>query len=137
MIKKLYLIVFIISPLVLSGCLPKIGGGEKKAEADQFVQGSVVPSFPQTVPLYKDAKTVESFESMDSWGASFVTEEDLNKVVEFYGTSLPALGWEADLKKNASYFTYNIKNEQYVGTIVINKASDGKRTAILASLTTR
>ena len=63
--------------------------------------------------------------------ASFISDEKLSKVIKFYDESLKKLGWEVTLQKRSeTNYVYNIKNASQQGSIIINTAEDGKKTAI-------
>lgn len=134
--KKLMLVLVI--SLILSGCLPGVKSkGGPKAEGE-FAKGQIVRGFPN-VPLFPEAKVIESYGSKEkNFGASFVVAEDLVKVVNFYGPALTQTGWQNTLKKNSdSNYNYEINNDEFRGGVIINTASDGRRTAISVSVEPR
>ena len=128
MIGKLFLILLI--SMILSGCLPSIGGGGRVVSSDEFVKGKIVKGFPN-LPAYPKALVLESYGNEGSYGANFMTGDDLAKVVKFYNDSLPGLGWETQAKKQSeTNYVFDIKNAQVAGSVIVNVAADGKKTAI-------
>lgn len=123
---------------ILSACVPSIGGGTRAPETGQFVKGGVVKGFPTNIPLYKNAQIVETYGSKDSFGGSFVAKDSLAKVVNFYNTGLPQLGWNVNLKQvTDTNYVFDIKGDTFGGTIIVNTAADGKTTAITVSVDKR
>lgn len=103
----------------------------------EFLKGETVKGFPK-LPLYQEAKIIETYGSSVGYGASAFTDDDISKVLEFYETSLGSAGWEYTLKqKEKDNYVYSVKNSQYEGLIILNTASDGKRTAITLSVSQR
>lgn len=135
---KKKLIGLLALSLVLSGCLPNLSTPKSgSGEENQFIKDDIVKGFPG-VPLYPDAKIIESYFKDGVYGASVISSDDLSKVSDFYSTSLAALGWESDVKQvNDHNFVFKIKNEQYSGEIIVNTAADNKQTAITYSLDPR
>ncbi|MBI3341989.1 hypothetical protein HY024_02605 [Candidatus Curtissbacteria bacterium] len=134
--KVVKILVVLALPLVLSGCIPfgLTGGDSGGGNSDQFVKGAVAPGFPP-VPLIPKAQTVESYGNNGVYGASFVSSESLSKVVNFYNENLQKGGWESQLSQSSSSnFVFNIKNDKYAGTILVNSSADPKKTAITMSL---
>jgi len=128
MIGKLFLVLLI--SIILSGCVPSIGGGEKVTNSDEYVKGKVVKGFPG-LPAYPKAQVIESFGNEGSYGASFMTGDDLAKVVKFYNDSLSKLGWETKaMKQSETNYVFDVKNAQNAGSVIVNVAADGKKTAI-------
>lgn len=135
---KLGLLVlgFFFVPILLSGCIPSLGGGGRAPAAGEFVKGGIVKGFPGNIPLYKEAVVVESYGDKDSFGASFVTSDDLAKVVNYYNTALGTLGWNSELRQvSETNYLFDIKSGALGGVIIVNTASDGKKTAITVSVT--
>lgn len=135
---KKRLVIFLTLGLILSGCLPslKIGGGQGAAD-DEFVKEKVIGGFPN-LPLYPEAKAVESIIREGALGAVFISSDDLAKVTNFYNSSLGTLGWEFNVKQvSDKNFVFEIKNDQYTGAIIVNIAADGKKTAITYNLDPR
>lgn len=139
-IKKLLSICsFLALGLFLSGCTLGVGlgGGTSAPAAGEFVKGGVVKGFPD-LPLYKDAQVVESYGSANAFGATFIAKESIAKVVNFYNTALPQLGWQSNVSQtNTTNYVFDIKNETYTGSIIVNTAADNKSTAITMSVAVR
>lgn len=135
-VKIIFLLV--VLPLVLSACLPRIGGGgQETAIKEDYLKGKVVSGFPN-VPLYPKAQVIESYGNKNSFGATFFIDEDLKKVLDFYRSSLAATGWEfSESQKAADNYVFDIKNSTYRGQVIVNTASDGKQTAITISVSAR
>lgn len=136
MIKKL-LTVALLS-LLLAGCsFAQLQKDPEASQNEEFAKGAVVKGFP-IVPLPTGAKPIESYGSNKQYGASFVTSDNLKKVVDFYSTGLAASGWNATLRQaSASNFVFDVNNAANAGTIIVNTAADGKQTAISISLDPR
>ena len=130
-VKVFFLLIFFSFSVFLSACVPNLGGGAKAPEKGEFVKGAVVKGFPSNLPLYDKAVAVESFGSTEEFGASFVSDADLADVVKFYNTALPQLGWQANLsQKSETNYVFDIKNDVYSGSVIVNVASDNEKTAI-------
>ena len=128
MTKKI-LIAALLS-FLLTGCLPKLGDDSGPRSESEFVKGQAVAGFPN-IPRYEKAQILESIKDGDSYGASFIVEEELAKVVTFYTDYLPQLGWESIVtKKSETNYQFDVKNADYSGQIIVNSASDGKNVAI-------
>ena len=83
------------------------------------------------MPRYPKSQLLESINDKNSFGASFIVDEELQKVVDFYFGSLPQFGWEVtDIKKTDSRNVFEVRNAQFNGEVIINTASDSKSTAI-------
>lgn len=123
------LIIMIVTALILSGCIPRVGTSGQEGSGE-YVRGKVVEGFPP-LPLYEGAQVVESYSYQGTFGATFETSDDLGKVINFYNESLPKLGWDmvVDAKSQTNY-VFEIKNVQNKGEIIVNIAADGKKTAI-------
>ena len=135
MIKKL--IVFLFISIVLSGCLPSVSKKTGKENAGEFVKGAVVEDFPN-LPLYKGAKVIETYGQDKKYGGSFIVADSPEKVVNFYVKSLPAGGWQSTLAQNSgSNYVFSISNPGFSGEIIVNRAADGKQTAITISVVPR
>ena len=127
---KAFLFLVIFSSIMLSGCVPNIGGGGGAVSSDEFAKGKVVKGFPN-LPAYPKAQVLESYGKEGSYGANFMTGDDLAKVIKFYNGSLPGLGWETQAKKQSeTNYVFDIKNAQDAGSVIVNVAADGKNTAI-------
>ncbi len=128
-----FFIFIALASLILSGCLPTIGNIKAPSEKGEFVKGEVVKGFPP-LPLYPKAQVIETYGSKAGYGGSFVSQDALTKVVNFYGPALSQLGWQTTLRqKSQTSYVYEIKNNTYNGEVIINTASDGKQTAITMS----
>lgn len=131
--------VILTASFVLSGCTLGIGmGSGTSPENGQFVKGALADGFPSNLPLYKDAVPVESYGSESEFGASFIADENLLKVVNFYSTALPQLGWQSSLSEGAQdNYVFDISSDLYSGSVVVNVAADGKKTAITMAVSQR
>ena len=128
MIKKI-IIVFAFS-FLLAGCIPKLGGDGGATSQSEFIKGKAISGFPN-MPRYPKSQLLESINDKNSFGASFISEENIQKVVDFYNSSLTATGWESTLvKKSQTNYVFEIKNATYSGEVIVNVASDGQSTAI-------
>lgn len=138
MIAKLALALAV--SLVLSGCLPTIGRGgtsDQGTKVEEFAKGKVAGGFPN-LPRYPKVQVIESIASSDSFGASFVTKDNLDKVLAFYNDSLPQFGWDVQFIKNSeTNYIFRVKNDQHEGTITVNVAADGASTVITYSVSPR
>src|SRR4030043_1836796 len=107
--KKLILIIF--ASILLSGCIPKLGGGDDSVSSkDEFIKGKPISGFPN-IPRFPKAEIIESVENEGSFGATFVTGEGVDKVVNFYNEALPQLGWELQLGGTGEPdYSFRIKN---------------------------
>lgn len=132
------LIIFSVS-LILSGCTggflgESSGGGEG---ADEYKKSAIVKGFP-SLPLYPKAKVVESYGFGDKYGAVFITDDNVEKVIEFYTQSLATLGWENNVVRTAATnYQFAVKNNESQGIIIVNLAADGKKTAITVAVEPR
>lgn len=121
----------------LSACLPSIGPSTRSKPEGEFAQGKAVEGFPN-LPLYEDAQTIETFGGSQGFGGSFIANDSLAKVVKFYNEALPALGWQTQANSSGpNHFVFDVKNEKYQGSVTVNMASDGKKTAITMSVVQR
>lgn len=121
-------IVLLVS-LLLTGCLPKVGTSGQEGSGE-YIKGEVVGGFPP-LPLYEGAQVVESYGYQGAFGATFMTGDDLGKVVNFYNDSLPKLGWDMVVNaRSQTNYVFEVKNVQSSGEIIVNTAADGKKTAI-------
>ncbi len=126
---KIALLAVIFS-LFVTGCLPNIGTEKELSSKGEFIKGEIVSGFPN-LPLHGRAEVIESYGDGANFGASFIVDEDLAKVVSFYGTGLEGLGWEYTLsQRSATNYVFDFKNVEHAGQIIVNTASDGKTTAI-------
>lgn len=137
-LRFLYLLIMVFSPLILSGCFPQSSFSDKNVSvATQFAKGGVVPKFPG-VPIYPEAKIIESYSSGTNFGTSAYSEDSLDKVVDFYSNAFMQLGWENSVSvKSANYYSFEFKSQQYKGTVIVNPASDNKHTAISIAVSSR
>jgi len=134
MIKKLFLLFAFA--LVLSGCTGGFVGGASNAKADalSWEKGKAVKGFP-AVPVYPNARILESFGYSNQWGASYISDKKLTDIVKFYQDSLAQLNWQGDLSKKAeTNYVFDIKNDKYTGQIIVNTAADNKKIAITISV---
>ncbi|OGD83242.1 hypothetical protein A2165_00730 [Candidatus Curtissbacteria bacterium RBG_13_40_7] len=124
------LILILAISIILSACVPSIGGGGGVSSSDEYMKGRIVKGFPG-LPAYPKAEVIESYGNEGSYGASFMSSDDLAKVVKFYNDSIPQIGWEMQAKKQSeTNFSFDVKNAQYQGSVIVNTAADGKKTAI-------
>ncbi len=125
-----FFLMIVLSSVVLSGCLPAIRQKQVSRLSLDYLKGAVVEGFP-TLPAYAGAQVVESYGNKGYYGASFVTGDGVNKVVKYYSENLKKLGWEAKLTQpSQNYYVIEVKNDKNQGSIIINTAADGKKTAI-------
>lgn len=128
--KFLMLILIILIPTILAGCLPKVAQkGTAAEQSGEFIKGAIARNFP-SIPAYPKMIIVESYGGEDNWGASFLASDNLDKVVKFYEKSLAQSGWDSNLRKRGQTYVFEIKNEKTRGEVIVNKASDNKKTAI-------
>ena len=128
MIKKI--IIVILSSLLLAGCIPKLSNDGTVVSQSEFIKGKAVSGFPN-MPRYPKSQLLESINDNNFYGASFISEENIQKVVDFYTNSLPQTGWESTfVKKTETNYVFEIRNATYSGEVIVNTASDGKSTAI-------
>ncbi len=125
-----FVVLITLASLVLAGCLPTVVRNSASGATGEFVKGQVIGGFPN-LPLYPKAQVLETYGSKEGYGGSFVTQDALAKVVNFYSPALSQLGWEILLRqKSQTNYVYEIKNNTYTGEVIINTAADGKQTAI-------
>ena len=128
MIRKI--LIVLAFAFFATGCLPRLGNGGGATSQSEFAKAKPVSGFPN-MPRYPKAQLLESIDDKDSFGASFIVDEELQKVVDFYFGSLPQFGWEVtDIKKTDSRNVFEVRNAQYSGEVIINTAADSKSTAI-------
>ena len=128
MIKKA--IIMLAFSFFATGCIPKLGNDGTVVSQSEFIEGKAVSGFPN-MPRYPKAQLLESIGDNGSFGASFIVEEDLQKVIDFYNESLPQFGWEVTgIEKTDSRNVFEVRNAQFNGEVIINTASDSKSTAI-------
>ena len=128
MIKKI-IIMFAFS-FLLAGCIPKLSNDGTVVSQSEFIKDKAVSGFPN-IPRYPKSQLLESINDKNSYGASFISEENIQKVVDFYTNSLPQTGWESTfVKKTETNYVFEIRNATYSGEVIVNTASDGKSTAI-------
>lgn len=135
MIKKL--IIVLAFSFFAAGCIPRLGNDGTVVSQSEFIKGKPVSGFPN-LPRFPKSQLLESVNDNNSFGASFISEENIQKVVDFYSSSLTATGWESTLvKKTVANYVFEIKNAAYSGEVIVNTASDGKSTAISVSVEPR
>ena len=135
MIKKLIILVLIST--VLAGCGLTASQKSGVSQTSEYVKGAVVKGFPN-LPLFPGAKVVETYGQDRQYGGTFITGDNLAKVVDFYSKSLGVAGWQSTLaQKSASNYVFTISNSQQVGEVIVNTAADGKKTAITMSVESR
>ena len=135
----LRIIFVVLVSITLTGCIPGIGlkGGAKPKPEGEFKTGVVVAGFPP-LPLYPKAKTIESYGSSGSYGATFTTDASLVKVFDYYNSALTTLGWATTThKRTETNIVYDVKNDKYSGQVIINTAADGQTTAITMAVSAR
>lgn len=137
--KLLFLPVVFSLSVLLAGCIPGGGGPSGSPNSGEFVQGAVVRGFPP-VPVIEGAQVVESYGDGKSmkYGVSFISDKSLSDVVKYYQGVLPQTGWESNVYQNSQdNMFFDIKNSTFQGTIIVNKAANGKKTAITVSVEPR
>ena len=128
MIKKL-LIVLAFS-FFATGCIPKLSNDGTVVSQSEFIKDKAVSGFPN-IPRYPKSQLLESINDKNSYGASFISEENIQKVVDFYSSSLKQTGRESALvKKTETNYIFEIKNADFSGEVIVNTASANKSTAI-------
>src|SRR3990167_3732295 len=128
MIKKI--IIVLLFSFFASGCLPKFTSDEGVQSQSEFIKGKPVSGFPN-LPRFPKSQLLESVNDNNSFGASFISEENIQKVVDFYSSSLTATGWESTLvKKSQTNYAFEVRNADFSGEVIVNTASDNKSTAI-------
>lgn len=132
-----FLLVIFLS-FVLTGCRLNTNlTVVEKIDKNIFVKGAVVSSFPP-VPIYPKAQITESYSTEANYGASAISDEDLDKVVEFYRQNFLQLGWENSLiRQSANNYLFEFKSQEYRGSVTVNLASDNKKTAITVTVSPR
>lgn len=129
-------ILGILVPLILSGCIPRVDTSGQEGSGE-YVRGEVIKGFP-SLPLYEGAQVIESYGYGGTWGATFITGDDLGKVVNFYNDSLPKLGWDVVVNaRSQANYVFEIENVQNKGEVIVNIAADGKKTAITMAVEPR
>ena len=129
--------VILVVPLFLVGCLPSVGPSGVTKGSEEFVKGSVVRGFP-SLPLYPKAGVLESYGSNGKYGASFITNDSLAKVVKFYNDSFKKLGWNVTVsERSETNYVFSVKNDEYRGEVIVNRTADGKKTAITMAVESR
>lgn len=128
MIKKIIIVISL--SFFTTGCLPRFASDDGVPSQSEFIKGKAVSGFPN-MPRYPKSQLLESINDNDSFGVSFITEEDIAKVVDFYSSFLPQTGWESTfIKKTEANYVFEVKNADYSGEVIISTASDNKSTAI-------
>lgn len=136
--KFLSVAALFLTSIVLSACIPTIGVGDGADEKGEFVEGKIARGFPDNLPLYEDSVTLESYGDGDSFGGSFISQDLTSEVLKFYQQALPALGWETELTSpSATYYIFSIKNQDWRGSVIVNVADDGKKTAVTIAVSKR
>lgn len=133
------LLVVTVMSLILSGCFPGLRNqaGESASKPGEFVKGKAVKGFPD-IPLYPEARLIETFGSEGSYGANAYTNDELLKVVKFYEDGLPQLSWNTSLEQDESgNYVFTINNQTQKGWVIVNTAADNKTVAITISVTVR
>lgn len=132
------IILIVVASVLITGCLPNVGDNTKLPKPEgEFKKGVMVSGFPP-LPGYPKAKIIESYGSSQSFGASFVTDDNLVKVFDFYNVSFAPLGWTATAhKKSDTNIVFDVKNDKYAGQVIINTAIDGKTTAITIAVSVK
>lgn len=124
------MVLTVVVSVLMAGCVPSVGNTKLPNPEGEFKKGAIVSGFPP-LPSYPKSTVVESYGSAQSFGASFVSEDSLIKVYDFYNVSFGPLGWTATaFKKSDSNIVFDVKNDKYAGQVIINTAIDGKTTAI-------
>ena len=128
MIKKI--IIVLAFSFFATGCLPRLASDGGATSQSEFIKGKAISGFPN-MPRYPKSQLLESINDDNSYGASFISEENIQKVVDFYSNFLPQTGWESTfVKKTETHYVFEVKNTDYSGEVIVNTASDGKSTAI-------
>ena len=128
MIQKI--IIVLAFSFFATGCLPRLASEDGVTSLSEFIKGKAVSGFPN-VPRYPKSQLLESINDNNSFGVSFISEDNIQKVVDFYTSSLPQTGWESTfVKKTETNYVFEIRNATYSGEVIVNTASDGKSTAI-------
>lgn len=130
-VKCWFFLIVIFFSLILTGCRLNTNlSGVEKIEKNTFLKGAVVPSFPP-VPIYPKAQIIESYSTEENYGASAISDDDLDKVVEFYRQTFVQLSWENSLiRQSANNYLFEFRSQEYRGTVTVNTAADNKKTAI-------
>lgn len=130
MITKL--VIYLMVPMLLAGCIPSLRRDRagQQSGSSQFLKGTISGQFPN-LPRYPQSQVIESYNVGDLFGVFFISEEGLGKVVNFYIDALADLQWESELKKQSeTHYVFEFKNERHKGSIIINRAAGGRKTAI-------
>ncbi|OGE03587.1 hypothetical protein A3B51_01085 [Candidatus Curtissbacteria bacterium RIFCSPLOWO2_01_FULL_41_18] len=135
MIKRLGVILAV--SMLLSGCSLNLGQSEDIGTAGEFLKGKVASGFP-AVPAYPKSNILESYGFDNNWGVSSISSDTLDKVMKFYNESLAIAGWDYTVRQvNETNFVFDIKNAKNQGSVIVNTAADGKKTAITVSVEPR
>lgn len=133
----LFFLFIFLCLTVLSGCAFKGGSNGGASGKEEYVKGAVPQGFPQ-LPYYENSKLIESYGLDGKFGASFISEDNVEKIVAFYSSSLPSLLWETTVAESSpSRQVFQIRNDKQQGSIIINVAQDGRMSAITVSVTPR
>ena len=136
--KFLVLATLFLTSIVLSACFHTIGTSGTASEKGEFAKGRLVEGFGANVPLYKEAVPVETYASEDAFGGSFMSEDSFSKVFKYYQETLPKLGWEMEVgSQSESNYVFDIRNQEYRGSVIVNVAADGRSTAITIAVSKR
>lgn len=133
-----YKLFLIFLPLILSACIPTIGVPDTAQEKGEFVEGKIAPGFGDNLPIYGKSVVLESYGDSDSFGGSFISQDSIGDVLKFYQKALPELGWETELtSQSETYYIFNIKNQDWRGSVIVNVAADDRKTAITIAVSKR
>ena len=128
MIQKIIIVLAFL--FFATGCLPRLASDDGATSQSEFIKGKAISGFPN-LPRYPKSQLLESINDNNSFGVSFISEDNIQKVVDFYTSSLPQTGWESTfVKKTETNYVFEVKNAIYSGEVIVNTASDGKSTAI-------
>lgn len=129
--------LFLMS-IVLSACFHTIGTSGTAGEKGEFAKGRLVEGFGPNVPLYKEAVPVETYASEDAFGGSFMSEDSFSKVFQYYQETLLKLGWETEVSSQSdTNYVFDIKNQEYRGSVIVNVAANSQKTAITIAVAKR
>ena len=101
------------------------------------IGGSVkIPDgFPSNVPIYKPSDAITALKTNEGYNVTLATDDDPQKVLDFYTAQLPAKGWQnnnSDVTLGiGNAISYSQGNQQLLIFISNDKnASQGKKTGI-------
>lgn len=132
------LVILVALSVFLSGCFPGLTSRSSgtATKPGEYIRGKSAKGFP-ALPLYPEAKLIETYGTDGSYGASAYTRDELEKVILFYDGSFGKLGWDSNKVQNASNITYEVNNSKYKGRVIINRASDNETVAITLAVAPR